>query len=126
MKHRLILIFLFFLFYSNNYCANSNKIDSLRNELKKSVNDTSSVNLLNSLVLEFRRINPEQALNYSDLALSLSQKIDFKKGEGNTYLMMGAVYFEHSNFNKALECYSRSLVVREKIDDKRVLSSCRL
>jgi len=106
------------LFYPAVYFSQSNhKTDSLENELKKSV-DTSKVNVLNALVLAYRKNDPEQALKYSDQALRLSEKIDFKKGIGNTYLMIGAVYFDLGNYQKALEYYSKSLTIRESLSDK--------
>lgn len=101
------------------YSAKANKIDSLRNELKKSTNDTASINILNDLILESRKINREQALNYSDIALKLAAKTGFRKGEATSYLMLGSVYYDNGNFKTALECYFKSLTIRKELDDKR-------
>src|SRR3972149_12281628 len=79
------LFFIYFLFLPAVCFPQSiNKIDSLENELLKSV-DTSKVNVLNALASEYRKKSPVKALEYSSQALALSGKIDFKKGIGNAY-----------------------------------------
>lgn len=121
MKYFLIAFsfFLYILFYSTiSFSQTNSKIDSLENELKKSV-DTSKVNLLNALSSEYRKKSPTKALEYSRQALAVSQKLEFKKGIGNAYSMIGAVFFVQGEFDKALEHYSKALVVRESISDKK-------
>lgn len=121
MKYIVNSFFYFLLaFFCSTFCfSQSFKKDSLQNELRKSVGDTSTVNVLNALVLEYRKSDPKLALNYSNQALALSEKIDFQKGKGNTYLMIGAVYFDMGNYEKALDFYSKSLTIRENIADKK-------
>lgn len=116
-------IFVCILFHSTICFSQTIKIDSLKNQLKKAVGDTLEVNILNSLVLEYSKADPEQALKYSENALTLSQKIDFQKGQANTYLMRGAVYFDLGKYEKALEFYSKSLAISEKNDDKKGIAS---
>src|ERR1035437_8583282 len=117
------LLSLFFLLHSTTcFSQSTNKIDSLESELKKSV-DTSKVNVLNALAQEYLKKSPETALDYSNQALTLSKKIDFKKGAGNAYAKMGAVYSVKGNFGKALELYSKSLAIREGIDDKKGIAN---
>ena len=112
--------FFLFIFFQSAICLpqSSNKIDSLENELKKSV-DTSRVNVLNALAQEYLKKTPEKSLEYSTKALFLSQKNNFQKGIGNAYSKMGAFYFLKGNFDKALDLYSKALTVREAIDDKK-------
>ncbi len=117
------LFFLSFFFYSSFCISQSNhKIDSLENELKKSV-DTSKVNVLNALSTEYRKKTPAKALKYSSQALSLSMKIDFKKGIGNAHSTMGAVFFLQGDFDNAFAQYSKSLIIRESIDDKNGIAN---
>ncbi len=120
MKYIFIFYFLFLyiLFSSINCLAQSSKIDSLENELKKSI-DTSKVNVLIALATEYRKKAPEKALEYSSQALVLSQKIDFKKGTGNAYSAAGGVFFVNGDFDKALDQYNKSLAIRENIGDKK-------
>lgn len=113
-----LFTFLFTFFFSAFCFAQSTKVDSLQNILRKSGGDTLDVNVLNALVLEYRKTDPERALKYSDQALVLSEKIDFQKGRGDAYLMIGAVYFDLGNYEKALEYYSKSLTTRESLGDK--------
>jgi len=122
LKFFLIISFLFF--YSTICISQSgNKIDSLENELKKSV-DTSKVNALNALASELRKKNPSKALEYSNQALELSEKIYFKKGIGNAYSMMATIYSIQGDFDKALDFHNNSLTIRESIfDNKGIISS---
>ena len=94
-------------------------MDSLQNELRKSVNDTSKVNALNRLSWEYRKTDMEKALKYSDEALTLSEKINFKKGEGSTFSKMGDLYYFIGKYDKALEFYSKSLMIKKVVDDKK-------
>jgi len=115
--------FFFILFFSTICLSQSNnKIDSLENELQKSV-DTTKVNVLNSLASEYRKKSPIKALEYSSQALALSGKINFKKGIGNAYGSMANVYFVQGNFDKALKFYNKSLTIREGISDKKGIAS---
>src|ERR1035437_1364301 len=113
-----LLSLFFFLHSTTCFSQSTNKIDSLESELKKST-DSSKVNILNSLALANGKNFPKTALEELNQALTLSEKIDFKKGKGNTYSNIGAVYFDLGNYNKALVFYSKSLTIRESIDDKQ-------
>lgn len=118
MKNKFLLFAsLILLLIVSTSRANSNKIDSLRNELRKSNNDTISINILNKLLFESRKINPEKALNYSDMAFKLAAKTGFKKGQATTYLMLGSMYYDNGNFNDALRNYKKSLVLRQELND---------
>lgn len=118
-------LFSVFIFFCSTVCFSheDNKIDSLEIELKKSV-DTSKVNVLNTLASELRKKNPLKALEYSNQALELSEKIYFKKGIGNAYSVMASVYSIQGDFGKALEFHNKSLTIRESIfDNKGIVSS---
>lgn len=118
-------LFSVFIFFCSTICFSheDNKIDSLEIELKKSV-DTSKVNVLNTLASELRKKNPLKALEYSNQALELSEKIYFKKGIGNAYSVMASVYSIQGDFGKALEFHNKSLTIRESIfDNKGIVSS---
>jgi tetratricopeptide (TPR) repeat protein len=116
------LIFVCILFHPKSCFPQSNKIDSLENELKNSV-DTSKINILNALSVEYRKKNPAKALEHSHEALKLSAKIDFKKGIGNSYSAIGAIYFVQGDFDKALDQYSKALTIRENIFDKKGIAN---
>ncbi|MES2285992.1 MAG: tetratricopeptide repeat protein [Bacteroidota bacterium] len=116
------LIFVYILFHPASCISQSNKIDSLENELKNSA-DTLKVNILNALSVEYRKKTPIKALEYSHEALKLSAKIDFKKGVGNSYSAKGAIYFVQGDFDKALEQYSKALTVRESVFDKKGIAN---
>lgn len=117
------LFFLPILFYPTvSFSQTNSKIDSLENVLKKS-DDTSKVNLLNALALEYRKSSPSTALAHLSQALILSEKNDFQKGKGNTYSTMGAVYFDLGNYERALKFYSKSLTIWEDVEDKKGIAN---
>ncbi len=113
-------LFLFFILFSSTVCFSQStyKIDSLENELQKSI-DTTKVNVLNALAIAHLNKTPATSLEYSTKALLLSKKIDFQKGIGISNINMGAVYFDRGDFNKALEFYITSLKTNEGIDYKK-------
>ena len=60
--------------------AQTPKIDSLKNVLKTAKEDTVKINCLNALAWEVKSNDPDKAIQYSKGALTLSEKINFKKG----------------------------------------------
>ena len=117
MKCFLIFFFLF-CNYTFSFSQSYGAIDSLEKVLKKS-EDTLKVNVLNGLAWEYRKIDIEKALQYSNNALTLSEKNNFKKGKGNSYSRIGDIYYYDLEYDKALKFYSKSLEIREDIGDKK-------
>lgn len=112
-----IVLFIFFL--SSVGYSQPKKTDSLQHELAKTTIDTSKVNLLNSLAWEYRKLDIDKALNFSNKALQLSEKINFQKGKGNTLSKIADLYYSIGDYNKALDFYTKSLTIRETINDKK-------
>ncbi len=105
---RLFLIPLFFLLFFlvafPSIDAQNNKLDSVRVLLQKS-DDTTKVNLLNSIALECAESDFDTSIAYLSRALALAQKIDFTKGVINAYSYMGYTYFYHRLYDKSLDNY---------------------
>ena len=98
------------------------RIDSLLNVMEgiKAKDDTVKVNLLNSLSEASIDISEnEKSLLYSKEALSLSEKLNFKKGKSDAYHDMGRVYSHLGNHPEALKNNFAALKIREEMGDKK-------
>jgi len=117
---------LLILFFGVNYCFTQNKlIDSLKQNLITLPEDSNKVNTLNFLSRQFENIGDQNtALDHSNNAITLAEKIQFKKGLATALKNNGNIYFKQSNFPKALEYYLHALKVFEEIGDKQGIGRC--
>ena len=122
-----IIICLFILNFSFSFAQQNNgsalfttKIDSLLSLLKTGKQDTNKVNHLNDLCREYKNIGSyDTALYYNNIALQLSQKINFHKGVANAYGGMGNVCGLKGDYPKALDYYFKALKIDEELNDKK-------
>lgn len=115
---------LLFLFCSvASFAQVKQKVDSLNALLAKNPHDTIQVNCLNALASEYKNNEPNTAEKYATKALSLSQTIQYKKGQANSYHLLGMINSYLSNNDKALEYYMFSLKLNQERDDKRAMST---
>ncbi len=105
------------------FSQENNVADSLARLLKRARIDTVKVNLLNDLAWELKFDNPQQAIVYLDSALSLSRKLNFKKGEGNAYNFRGVVEDIHGNSEAAIDFFQKALAIRESLGDRKGVAS---
>jgi class 3 adenylate cyclase/tetratricopeptide (TPR) repeat protein len=88
----------------------------LRKVLVSTKKDTTRVNLLIELSSNFYRNSPEEALNYSNQARDLAEKIDFKVGLGYAYKSIGMAYYFQSKPLEAVLAWEKSLVTFQEIN----------
>jgi tetratricopeptide (TPR) repeat protein len=101
------------------FCRAQNTIDSLLKLVKVDNADTSKVIHSNKLSWEYKEIgNYKASLEFSNSALLLSQKLDYKKGIANSYSLMGNVNAYQSNYPLALEFYQKALGIDEELKDQ--------
>jgi len=91
-----------------------NQLDSLQRELKNTHSDTSKVNLYNELVLQMGYKDFDSAFLYSEKALELAQKINYKKGIFENYENTGVIYTEKGYSEKAMEYFLKAIEYQEK------------
>lgn len=119
-KVLIVLIFTYFVLNHNKVFSQTNQIDSLQTLLSKSNDDTSKVNLLNSLSSKLLDIgNYENAFVHAKQAKNLSESLSFFKGISRSLNIIGHVYYFQGNYSKALEKFFEALKINEKIGDKR-------
>lgn len=111
------IAFVIGVFYSALFFCQSQNIDSLRNEIKKPLDDSNKVNSLCLLSWDLRRESPDESMSYIDKAISISEKIFFLKGLTTGYNTKGVIYKNKSEYAKALKCYEKAFTYAKKQND---------
>jgi serine phosphatase RsbU (regulator of sigma subunit)/tetratricopeptide (TPR) repeat protein len=124
-KYIKILSIAILVFVSENlYSQRNNKeLDSLLGLLKYQKEDSNQVNLLNEIALKFYKTSPDSALIFSEEALNIALEKNFTRGIGNSYKIIGIVYYIKSDFKLSLENYFNALKYSEEINDEKNLLS---
>jgi len=91
------------------------KTDSLRQILKTSGQDTNRVKTLNNLAFEISSYNPDTSIIIAGEALSLSQKLKWKKGEALSELRLGIINYNKANYNDVIVHYTNALNICERL-----------
>ncbi|GIV27150.1 MAG: hypothetical protein KatS3mg027_0964 [Bacteroidia bacterium] len=113
MKLTLIAFFIAtFLCYSQNrYYSVLQKFQMIKNDSIKvdSINKFCWMNSTKDVYLS------EELLKQN---LKIAQQINYKKGIGKIYVLLGNIYLQKKDFQKAIDYYQQGLVVREYLNDK--------
>jgi tetratricopeptide (TPR) repeat protein len=102
----------------------SSRIDSLENVLKTLPEDTNRVNTLIKLCEVLSYSDTKGVQDVANETVALSQKIDFKKGEGKAYVYLGYYYHRLGNEPRAIEFLLKALTIFEAIPDHRQIAVC--
>jgi len=100
------------------------KIDSLTIELSKTQEDSSKVEILLKLFWEYRRSNPDRALEYANQSLELSQSVDYPKGIAHSLHNIGIIRKIQGNYEMASNLLQEAKNNYEKIHDTIGIVSC--
>lgn len=98
------------------------RIDSLVQVLNslQNVEDTNKVNTLNALARSMMaEFEYEKGVEYAKAAIPIAQRLNFKKGEANSYGILGGAYSRMSNFKESIEYYDLSIKLRTELGDLR-------
>ncbi|HKC35736.1 MAG TPA: adenylate/guanylate cyclase domain-containing protein, partial [Chitinophagaceae bacterium] len=125
--HHLLVCCTFFILCKADISAQKQGqalIDSLLSELPKTKDDTAKVNLLNSLGKNYMSISEfEKGLAHGNSALSLAEKLNFRKGIANAHHNLGMIVTNQGNYNEALKHYDIALKIREEINDQKGIAA---
>ncbi len=120
MKKKILITIFNFGLITLNCCAQNNIIDSIGILFKAEKSDTIKIDHLNNLCWEYRKIGLyDTAMQLGNKALQLSQQLNFKKGIANSYSNIGVVYWNQSNYPKALDYYFKALKLDEELNNKK-------
>ena len=100
------------------------RIDSLQKELTIALKDTSKVNLLNNISINYKNLNDfENAMLFGKQALALAKKIEYRKGEAKALYFIGAALKANGNYKSALDYNLQSLKMFKNLPDKKMLAT---
>lgn len=108
---RILLIVLFQLLFTNSYSQ------STKNRIVQ-------VDSLLTLSKSNYGVSTTKMLEYAQEALSLSQKIGYKKGIAESYKFQGTANYLLGDFKNAENYYSKALSVNQEMNDKIGIMSC--
>jgi signal transduction histidine kinase/uncharacterized protein HemY len=120
---RFILSIFFCAIISFSFSQN-NSVEELQQKLLKASDDTTKVNLLNKLSYALRSKKKNQAFNYAQEALKISQEKDFQKGIGLSYKNLGIVSFYKKRYSQSEEFFFKAITIFKTIDEEKELSKC--
>ena len=108
--------FLLFLLMGNMGFSQTKEMDSLQN-LLKTADDTTQVNLLRTLGIKSRFIDKEQAVAYGLQSLEKSKEIGFKAGEAKALYSLGLTHGMTDSYANSLEYLNKCLAVANQNKD---------
>ncbi|MBK9249813.1 MAG: tetratricopeptide repeat protein [Ignavibacteria bacterium] len=112
---KLLLLIVLLLSTLSGYGQHQHKIDSLLSVLATTKDDTNKVNIFNKISESTSEY--QLALHYAEQAISLSEKIGFKRGAALAYKTAGNAQRKLSNNLKALEYFQKSIAIADEIGD---------
>ena len=107
-------------------CAQTPRIDSLLNVLKKSPEDTSKALTLIDLCIAYRReVNDQEKVKeYTTKLLDLSRKLNYKKGKAWGYLNYASSLWSTGDYLRSIDYSQMSLKLMTEIGDKKGMANC--
>ncbi|MCD4773481.1 MAG: tetratricopeptide repeat-containing sensor histidine kinase [Bacteroidales bacterium] len=117
----IILIFLLSFTISFVFADSQTAIDSLKVKLQTS-SGKEKVDILNELIVEYRKCDIEKCEEYGNEALLLADQIKYLKGKANTLKNIGSYYKHLGKYKEALNNYQKALQLFQKLNDKKGIS----
>ncbi|MFC6999735.1 tetratricopeptide repeat-containing sensor histidine kinase [Rufibacter roseus] len=105
------------LCWGGDAIAQQSVIDSLRNELERTLSDSGRVVLLNHIGEQYTKFDPKKSIETSVEAEKLASKINFLKGRAQALNYRGVAYLITSEYGKAMTAHQQALKIREQIND---------
>jgi len=105
-----------------NLYSQTPQIDSLKQELKKAVNDTIRSDFNERIAYEYLYYQPDSAKRYIDKALELAQLNNYQRGIAKAYNRMGTYYIVTSKYPDAILEFQKALPLYKAKNDSLGLS----
>ena len=120
----LISLLLVQLFFQRPTMAqiNHTNLDSLKNILRTTDNDSTKARMLIRIGNALRHTDPQQALHNFETGLEIVKKLNWTKGFAIYYNDMGSNYNDQGIYDKALEYYQKSLDYSPDFPTVRILT----
>jgi adenylate cyclase len=111
----LLCLTILFHYHCYSQAQSREKTDSLLSVLSTAKEDSIKVNTLNEIVSSFRYSNTDSALHYSNMALALATKLNYKIGIADVKRKMGALYADLGNFEEGFKSANEALLILNKL-----------
>lgn len=98
--------------------AQTPEIDSLKNIIRNSREDSSKVNTLIALSSQYLNVDLREAIRYGTEAVTLAERISYKKGEAYGYKAIGLGHITQGNYPEAAVQFQHSLALFEEMEYK--------
>ena len=98
-----------------------NETDSLLAIIEKQKADSTEVNAL--ALLANKLTNPDSAFTYLQKGLQLSEKLNYKKGKADCFMVLALIFFKELNMSGAIQYSLASLNLYEEIQDTDGMAS---
>ncbi len=119
-KHSASLVLL--LLFSFSLTAQT-ELDSMQQLLAKAKQDTTRVLILDELGWMLKMEDPDQSRSYLKEAISLSEKLNYKRGLSKAWNDLGVVETIHNNIEAAIEANKKALEIRQELGDTKGIAS---
>jgi serine phosphatase RsbU (regulator of sigma subunit) len=96
-------------FGSNLLLAQQELINRLEWQLSEAKDDTSKINICNSISNAYRSVQPQKAIEYALKASEMANKIKYRQGLASAYLNLGMVFHVQEEYAKAFDNYLKAL-----------------
>lgn len=121
-RNKIFVLVLLFLNVSVGYAQNKTS-DSIQKVLQTLKEDTNKVNTLNELAYEFTNsADYQKSLQFANEAISLAEKINYKKGKALAFYRIGMCYTSQRNLAEANTNFNIALNFYQEIGDKERLA----
>lgn len=121
---RNIHVLLFILLLPILVFSQNPAIDSLRNTLAKTTQDTVKINTLNVLSEELIHINQyDSAFRYATSSKELAEKIGFNQGSANAYQNLVVYFLHQTNYESAKNFLLKSLAISLQTNNREAIAN---
>ena len=123
MLNKELLPGIIFLLFSTVNWSQVKEIDSLTVLLNAAGRDTARVNLLLDLSNRVFRLQPDDAIVYSDEAIDLSRELGYRSGLAYALKNKGLAYYIKGEYPEVLSNWEQSLAIFRTLDDQLGVSN---
>jgi tetratricopeptide (TPR) repeat protein len=117
LKYLFFVLLCYYPFLQQSF-AQTKQIDSLKNIISRSADDSLKVDNINQLTKLYFSIDAKSALRQAEWAEKISLKINYKNGLALAYKNMGIVYYNQSIDSIAYQKWRMALSLYEITGDK--------
>ena len=119
-----IIILILLITHGVNFAQNRNTIDSLKEIINTTTEDTTIIHTYIGLSYEYQDFNLDTALYYLDQSLKKSLNIKYKKGIADAYRKKGEIVIYLNNYKLADSLLNTAISIYREINQQRGIMYC--